>query len=98
MGRRMEPRAEAVMPRREAWFVYVLACSDGSLYTGVTVDPDRRVRQHNEGVGARYTRGRRPVRLAHLEPCADRGAALRRERAVKALPRASKLALIAGAD
>jgi putative endonuclease len=80
------------------WFVYILECRDGTLYTGVTNDLERRLRRHNDGKGARYTRGRRPLRLAHSETCADRSAALRREREIKALPRARKLALISGAD
>ena len=73
-----------------AWFVYLARCADGSLYTGVTTDPARRERAHNEGRGAAYTRSRRPVRLVHLEPAPDRGAALRRELAIKRLSREGK--------
>src|SRR6185503_7415400 len=73
-----------------AWFVYLARCADGSLYTGVTTDPARRERAHNEGRGAAYTRSRRPVRLIHLEPARDRGAALRRELAIKRLSREGK--------
>jgi uncharacterized protein (TIGR02453 family) len=77
-----------------AWFVYLARCADGSLYTGVTTDPARRERAHNLGRGAAYTRSRRPVRLVHLEPARDRGSALRRELAIKALSRKGKEALM----
>ena len=75
------------------WFVYILLCRDGTLYTGATTDLNHRLARHNAGRGAKYTRGRRPVRLVYWEPCTDRPAALRRERAIKALPRGEKLAL-----
>jgi putative endonuclease len=68
------------------WFLYILQCSDGSLYTGITNDLTRRTQRHNEGKGARYTRTRRPVTLLYYETCGDRSAALIREAAVKALP------------
>jgi len=71
-------------------------CHDGTLYTGVTTDLDRRVQQHNDGTGARYTRARRPVRLVFSEPCGGRGDALRRELAIKALSRQEKQLLITG--
>jgi len=72
----------------------MLVCRDGSIYTGVSTDVERRVRQHNEGTGARYTRSRRPVRLAFTEPCNGRGDALRRELALKALSHDEKRLLI----
>ncbi|OQA09258.1 MAG: GIY-YIG nuclease superfamily protein [bacterium ADurb.Bin374] len=75
----------------------MLVCRDGSIYTGVTTDVDRRVRQHNEGTGARYTRSRRPVRLAFTEPCGGRGDALRRELALKALNHDEKRLMILAA-
>jgi putative endonuclease len=78
-----------------SYFCYIVECADGSLYTGWTTDPERRTRQHNAGRGAQYTRARRPVRLAYVEPQSDRAAAMRRERALKALPRPRKLQLIA---
>ena len=78
-----------------AWRVYILRCRDGSLYTGATNDLGRRVERHAAGRGARYTRSRLPVTLAYEEHARDRGAALRREAALKALTRAQKLALIA---
>jgi putative endonuclease len=77
------------------WFVYLLRCGDGSLYTGITTDPPSRVRVHNAGRGARYTRGRLPVLLVHSEPAADRSAALRREAAIKRLSRPRKERLLA---
>ena len=78
------------------WHVYVARCGDGTLYTGVTTDPGRRVAAHNAGRGAAYTRSRRPVRLVYLEPAAGRGPALRRELAIKRLNRRDKEALVAG--
>src|SRR4051794_32427307 len=77
-----------------AWFVYLARCADGTLYTGVTTDPARRERAHNGGRGAAYTRSRRPVRLVHLEPARGRGAALRRELAIKRMTRKGKEALM----
>lgn len=80
------------------WHVYLLECGDGTLYCGITRDLARRVAQHNGLLpgGARYTRGRRPVRLTASLPCPDKGAALRLERAVKARPRAQKLLMLCG--
>ena len=77
-----------------AWYVYMLRCGDGSLYTGSTTDVERRLREHQGGTGARYTRSRPPVTLAYTEAVADRSAAQRREAAIKKLPRAQKLKLI----
>ena len=78
------------------WIVYILRCADGTLYTGITDDPERRLQAHNEGKGAKYTRGRRPVEMVYRESCGDKSAALRREYAVKQLGRSEKLELIAG--
>lgn len=75
-------------------FCYILECADGTYYTGWSTDPQRRLRQHNRGKGARYTSLRRPVRLVYVEAVADRGSALRRERKIKALTHAQKKALI----
>src|SRR5882757_869525 len=69
------------------WFVYILKCSDGSLYTGVTTDVKRRSKQHNAGTASRYTRSRLPVRVVYQEPHASRSLALKREWTVKALQR-----------
>ena len=75
----------------EAWFVYVLLCSDGTLYTGIAKDVAQRLRQHEAGKGAKYTRGRGPLVLCAKKKCVGKGAALRLELLVKALPRAEKL-------
>jgi putative endonuclease len=74
-------------------FCYILECSDGTYYTGWTTDPERRLTQHNKGTGARYTKTRRPVKLVYLEPQPDKITALKRERAIKALPRKKKIEL-----
>ena len=76
------------------WAVYVLRCGDGTLYTGATRDLERRLGQHRAGRGARYTRSRLPVSLVYREAARDRGAALRREAALKRLTRAEKLRLV----
>lgn len=83
----------------QQWCVYILQCSDKSLYTGITIEPQRRVEEHNRGdkQAARYTRGRRPVTLVYQEYCASRATAASREAAIKKLSRAQKLALIAQA-
>ena len=78
------------------WVVYMLRCRDGSLYTGITNDLVKRLAAHRCGKGARYTRVRLPVRLVYREARATRGAAQRREAAIKRLPRAAKLALLRG--
>lgn len=80
-----------------AWCVYLLRCRDGSLYAGATNDLKARLARHAAGKGARYTRSRLPVRLAYQEQVPDRGAALRREAALKKLTRQQKLALVARA-
>jgi len=76
--------------------VYILQCADGTLYTGWTMDIERRLRAHNSGQGAKYTRGRRPVRLAYREEQPTRSEAQRREAAIRRLSRADKLKLIEG--
>ena len=76
------------------FFVYIVRCKDGSLYTGYTRDPKARVRVHNSGRGAKYTAARRPVRLVYSEKCASLSVALKREYALKQLRRPEKQALI----
>ena len=71
-------------------YVYLLRCGDDTLYTGYTTDPERRVAEHNAGDGAKYTRGRTPVKQVHLETFDSQGAAMRREHAIKQLPRTEK--------
>jgi putative endonuclease len=80
-----------------AWFVYVVRCRDGTLYTGIARDVGARLAKHNQGKGARYTRGRGPVALVHQERKSSQVAALRREVAIKALPRREKLRLAGAA-
>jgi putative endonuclease len=92
---RRKSSATAAKAKAKPWFVYVLRCGDGSLYTGATNDLARRVARHGAGLGARYTRSRLPVELVLRERCADRSAALRREAAIKRLRRAEKLDLVA---
>lgn len=75
------------------WWVYLLRCSDGTLYCGMALDVEARLQQHREGKGAKYTRGRAPLDLVYREACASRPAALRRERLIKRLGRTAKLAL-----
>jgi putative endonuclease len=75
-------------------FVYLLRCADGSLYCGYSVDPQSRLKVHNAGKGARYTRSRLPVELVYIESCSSSGAALSREAEIKRLSRVEKLALI----
>lgn len=77
------------------WYVYMLYCDDGSLYTGITTDLTRRLAEHNDNkLGARYTRARRPVRLAWFEQCQSRSHASVREAEIKKLDRRQKTELI----
>ncbi len=75
-------------------YCYILECADGTLYTGWTTDPDRRLKQHNKGIGAKYTSTRRPVKLVYLEPQPDRVTAMKRERAIKKMRPAKKRKLV----
>ena len=74
-------------------FAYIVRCSDGTLYTGWAVDVAARVKAHNAGRGAKYTRTRRPVKLIYSEELPTRAEAMKRERQIKRYPRAKKLAL-----
>ena len=76
------------------FYVYILKCADGTLYTGYTTDPERRIKVHNTGKGAKYTRSRRPVELIYIEKFDDKIEAQRREYAIKQLTRAEKENLI----
>lgn len=82
----------------DKWFVYILRCSDGSLYTGITKDVRRRCEQHNAGTASRYTRSRLPVALVYQERRASQSLALKREAAIKAMSRLEKESLIRKAD
>lgn len=79
---------------KTTWFVYLLRCADGSLYTGISNDVPRRCEQHNAGTASRHTRSRLPVVLVYQEPQASRSLALKRELAIKALTRQQKELLI----
>jgi len=72
------------------WFMYVIECEDGSLYTGIAIDPHARYAEHATGLGARYTRSHPPARLLLVEPHPDRSSALKAEYAFKQLPAAEK--------
>jgi putative endonuclease len=79
-------------------YVYVLECADGTYYTGYTTDVERRVAEHDAGEGAKYTRGRTPVDLVHVETYDTRSAAMGREHEIKSLSRRAKVRLVEGAD
>lgn len=76
------------------WFVYILNCADGTLYTGITNDLDRRIKAHNAGTASKYTRVRRPVSIMYSEEVETKGDALRRELQIKRLTRSEKMAII----
>ena len=78
------------------WTVYLVRCRDGSLYTGITTDLDRRLAAHNAGTASRYTRSRLPVKLVHEERGFSHSTALKREAAIKRLSRPRKLGLLTG--
>lgn len=80
------------------WCVYILECRDGTLYTGITDDLPRRLKAHESGKGAKYTRGRGPLTLRYRENCENHSSALRRELRIKALTRKEKLELIQKED
>lgn len=76
------------------WYLYILQCGDGSLYTGITTDVEKRLEAHRSGKGAKYTRGRSPLELKYREACGTHSDTLKRELEVKRLSREEKLALI----
>ncbi len=81
----------------QPWFVYIVHCADGCLYTGITTDLERRIKEHNDPatrLGARFTRGRQPVELVYRQQLVDRSSATRREMEIKALSRQQKKRLI----
>jgi putative endonuclease len=75
-------------------FVYIVRCRDGTYYTGYTTDLAKRIKAHNNGTGAKYTRGRGPVELLYMEECSSKEAAMQREWAIKSLTRQEKQRLI----
>jgi len=88
-GRNPKPK-----PPGDQWFVYILRCADGSLYTGITKVVKRRCQQHSAGTASRYTRSRRPIKLVWQETQPNQSSALKREAAIKAMTRKDKLAMI----
>lgn len=76
------------------WFVYIIECKDKKLYTGITIDVDKRVGEHNKGLGCRFTKYRWPVKLIYKERCSDKSSARKREIEIKKLRRAEKLEFI----
>lgn len=78
------------------WYLYIVECADQTLYTGITVDPQKRLAHHNKGTGAKYTRARLPVAMVYCTPAKDRSEASRMEYRIKKMPRKAKLALIEG--
>lgn len=81
----------------DVWFVYIVSCADNTLYTGVTTELERRIKEHNQsGVGAKYTRARQPVKLIYYEEMTGRSLALKREAEIKKLSRKQKLLLVKG--
>jgi len=81
-----------------SWKLYILRCGDGTLYTGITTDVEKRLEAHRCGKGAKYTRGRGPLELKYREECGDHSAALKRELEIKALTREEKEKLIANPE
>lgn len=82
------------MPIQSTYYIYMIRCGDGTLYTGYSDDPEARLIAHKEGKGAKYTRGRGPLELVYTEECDSSSTAMRRERQIKKLPRAKKEQLI----
>jgi putative endonuclease len=78
------------------WQLYLVRCADGSLYTGIATDVERRFAEHQAGRGAKYLRGRGPLQLVYRQPAGDRGQALRLELAIKRLSKQEKEALVRG--
>jgi putative endonuclease len=91
----LDPETKPINPDKTiAFFCYIVECADGTYYTGWTTDPSRREKQHNHGIGARYTSMRRPVHLVYIEPQLDRAEAMRRELCLKKLTHGQKRKLI----
>ena len=80
--------------KKDAWFVYIISCKDKTLYTGITNNIQKRLRDHTNGNGAKYTKNRAPFTLMYSEKCSDRIAASQREYQIKKMTRAQKLALL----
>lgn len=76
------------------WYVYILLCSDNSLYTGISPDPDKRFLEHRAGRGGRYTRSHKPVRVVYVDRCPSKSAALKREAQIKSWKREKKIRIL----
>lgn len=85
---------ESGIPSHKSHFVYILLCADGTFYTGYTTELPRRIQMHNEGKGAKYTRGRGPVSLLYAEEGESRSWGIRREKEIQSLTRGEKAELI----
>ena len=85
---------EAGAAGMNSWKLYILRCADGSLYTGITTDVEKRLEAHRAGKGAKYTRGRGPLEIVYREDCGDHSTALKRELEIKALTKEQKEKLI----
>lgn len=94
MEDRPEPARDGAAAAEQPWFVYIMECRDGSFYTGVTNNLERRQHQHNEGTASKYTRSRRPVTLRYQELCGSRSQALIRECSLRLLSRKEKEELV----
>jgi putative endonuclease len=89
-------RSQTYNPIVSECYCYIIECGDGTLYTGWTTDPERRIKEHRAGRGARYTASRKPLRLVYIEPQPDRSSAMRRELQIKRYPTSKKRSLIKG--
>ena len=85
----MEPTKQ-MSKTEQVWYLYLIECDDGSLYTGITTDVERRYAEHVAGKGARYTRMKKPVRLVGFRECGSRSEALKAEHAAKKIPASEK--------
>ena len=92
--RRRKKKSRRKVQKEKPWFLYILQCKDGTLYTGITKDIEQRFKMHSKGKAARYTRTRLPLEVVYQEPCTTRAQALMRECFLKAMPKIKKLALI----
>ena len=92
----MSPKPDRVAVKKERWSLYIAECADGSYYTGIAKDVEKRIEAHNSGKGAKYTSTHAPVRLVFQEAQASYSAALRREYQVKTLPKGRKIRLVEG--
>lgn len=90
MPRHREEGGTKTEGRPAIWWLYVCRCSDGSLYTGIALDPAKRLQQHNAGIGAKYTKGRGPITLHYVEKAGTLSQALKRELEIKGMHRWEK--------